>query len=50
MFYIHSGFACPGCRRYTNFKDYGVDYNFYHVLEEFRLFKSKNPHLLLNDS
>ncbi|CAD8098080.1 unnamed protein product [Paramecium sonneborni] len=45
-----SGFACPGCRRYTNFKDYGVDYNFYHVLEELRLFKLRNPTLQLNES
>ncbi|CAD8176358.1 unnamed protein product [Paramecium pentaurelia] len=44
-----TGFACPGCRRYTNFKDYGVDYTFYHVLEELRQFKQKNSHLQLNE-
>ncbi|CAK89090.1 unnamed protein product (macronuclear) [Paramecium tetraurelia] len=45
-----TGFACPGCKRYTNFKDYGVDYTFYHVLEELRLFKLKNNQIKLNES
>ncbi|CAK86346.1 unnamed protein product (macronuclear) [Paramecium tetraurelia] len=45
-----TGFACPGCRKYTNFKDYGVDYTFYHVLEQLKQFKIKNPFLQLNES
>ncbi|CAD8157352.1 unnamed protein product [Paramecium octaurelia] len=45
-----TGFACPGCRKYTNFKDYGVDYSFYHVLEELKFFKQRNPYLQLNES
>ncbi|CAD8085586.1 unnamed protein product [Paramecium primaurelia] len=44
-----TGFTCPGCKRYTNFKDYGVDFNFFHILEELKLFKERNKLLQLND-
>lgn len=49
IYCINRGFACPGCKRYTNFKDYGVDFNFYHILEELKLFKERNKLLQLND-
>ncbi|CAD8111259.1 unnamed protein product [Paramecium primaurelia] len=45
-----TGFACPGCRKFANFKDYGIDYTFYHILQELELFQKNNPDLKLNTS
>ncbi|CAD8213471.1 unnamed protein product [Paramecium octaurelia] len=44
------GFACPGCRKFGNFKEYGVDYTFYHFLQQLELFKARNPDIKLNTS
>ncbi|CAD8125844.1 unnamed protein product [Paramecium sonneborni] len=45
-----TGFSCPGCRKYANFKEFGLDYTLYHVLQELELFKKNHPNIRLNTS